>query len=72
MSIQSNTLGCRLDLDLDLYDPFEAKSTTKLKIKELDIVVDSLDTGSVKKGILEWRIEHTYQAGCYGLRQPWW
>ena len=47
MSIQNDTLGCRLDIDMDLYEPLETKSTTKLNIKELDIIIDRLDTDSI-------------------------
>ena len=72
MSIQGNTLGRRLDVDLDLYDSLEAKSTTKLKIKELDVVINSLDTEVVNERTLPWRTERTYQARCFDLQQPWW
>lgn len=72
ISIQGNSLGRRLDIDLDLYDPLEAKSTTKLKIEELDVVIDSLDTEVVNERTLPWMTERTYQARCFGLRQPWW
>ena len=47
MSIQSNTLGHRLDVDLDLYNPLKGEGTAKLEIKELDFVVDSFDPGCV-------------------------
>ena len=72
MSIQGNTLGCRLDIDMDLYDPLEAESTTEFKIKELDIIIDRLDTDSINESLLQWRLEHTCQARRFGLRQPWW
>ena len=72
ISIQGNSLGRRFDVDLDLYGPLEAKSTTKLKIKELDVVIDSLDTEVVNERTLPWRIERTYQVRCFDLRQPWW
>lgn len=47
MSVQSNTLGCRLDVDLDPHDPLKAKGTAKFKVEELDIVIDSFDAESV-------------------------
>ena len=47
VSVQSNTLGRRLDVDLDLYNPLEAKCTAKLKVEELDVIVDSFDAISV-------------------------
>ena len=72
MSIQGDTLGCRLDLDMDLHEPLEAESTTELKIEELDIIINRLDPDSVNEGILRWRLEHTCQARRFGLRQPWW
>ena len=53
MSIQNNTLGGRLDVDKDLYDPLEAESTTEFKIKELDIIIDRLDTDTINKGLLQ-------------------
>lgn len=43
ISVQSYTLGHRLDVDLDLYDSLEGESTAKLEAEELDIVVDSFD-----------------------------
>ena len=72
MSIESNTLGRRLNVDLDLYNSLEAERTTKLKIEELDVVIDSLDADVVSERILQWTTEHTYQARCFDLRQPWW
>ena len=72
MSIEGDTLGCRLDIDIDPHDSLEAKSTTELKIKELDIIIDRLDTDSINERILQWRLKHTYQARRFGLRQPWW
>ena len=71
MSIQGDTLGCRLDIDIDPHDPLEAKSATELKIKELDIIIDRLDTDSISESILQWRLEHTSQARRFGLRRPW-
>ena len=55
---------------MDLYDPLEAESTTEFKIKELDIIIDRLDTDSINESPLQWRLEHTCQARCFGLRQP--
>ena len=49
MCIQGDTLSRRLDVDLDLYDPLETESTTKLKIKELDVVINSLDTDGINE-----------------------
>lgn len=62
MSVQSNTLGRRFDIDLDLYDPLEAKSTAKLKVEELDVVVDSFDTDIVNKKPVPMQ-DRTYVSG---------
>lgn len=43
MSVQSNTIGRRLDIDLDLYNALEAKRTAELQVEELDVVVNSFD-----------------------------
>lgn len=43
MSVQSNTLSRRLDIDLDLHNPLKAKSTAKLKVEQLNVVVDCID-----------------------------
>ena len=72
MSIESNTLGRRLDVDLDLYNSLEAERTTKLKIEELDVVIDSLDADVVSERILQWMAERTYQARYFDQPQPWW
>lgn len=47
MSIQSNTLSRRLDVDLDLDNPLKAKSTAKLKVEQLNVVIDCSDAGFV-------------------------
>ena len=47
VSVQSDAFGCRLDVDLDFHNPLKAKSTAKLKVEELDVIVDGFDTGSV-------------------------
>ena len=44
MSVQSNTLGRYLDADLDLHNPLKAKGAPKLKVEQLNVVVDCLDT----------------------------
>ena len=71
MGIQNNTLGRRFDVHLNPHNPLEAKGTTKLKVEELDVVIDSFDAGFVKKSTLQWRTARTYQARCFDLRQPW-
>ena len=72
MSIQGNSVGCRLDIDIDLYDPLEAKGTTEFKIKELDSIIDRFDTDFINESLQQWRLGHTCQARRFGLRQPWW
>ena len=47
VSVQSDAFGCRLDVDLDFHDPLKAKSTAKLEVEELDVIVDGFNTGSV-------------------------
>lgn len=47
MSVQCNTPGRRLDVDLDLHNALEAKGTAKLKVEQLNVVVDCLDAGFV-------------------------
>ena len=61
MSVQSNTLGRRLDVYLDLYNSLEGESTAKLEIKERDVVVDSFDTNCVNTMPLV--MERTYVSG---------
>ena len=68
MSIQGDALGCGLDIDIDSHHPLEAKSTTELKIEELNIIIDRLDTDSINERIPQWRLEHTCQARRFGLR----
>ena len=46
MRVQSNSLGRRFNANLNLDKPLEAKTTTKLKIEKLDVVVDGFDAGS--------------------------
>lgn len=62
MSVQSNTLGRRLNLDLDLYNPLEAKSTAKLKVEEPNVVIDSLDANFVNRRPLAME-DKTYVSG---------
>ena len=62
MSVQSNTLGRRLDVDLDLYSSLEGESTAKLEIEELDVVVDSFDAGCVNTRPLAME-DRTYVSG---------
>ncbi len=52
MRVQGNTLSGRLDVDMDLYSPLEAKSTTELKVEELDVVIDSFDANCINKSVL--------------------
>ena len=47
VSVQSDAFGCRLDVDLDFHNPLKAKSLAKLKVEELDVIIDGFDTGSV-------------------------
>lgn len=47
VSVQSDAFGCRLDVDLDFHNPLKAKSPAKLKVEELDVIIDGFDTGSV-------------------------
>ena len=47
VSVQSDAFGCRLDVDLDFHDALKAKSTAKLEVEELDVIVDGFNTGSV-------------------------
>lgn len=62
MSVQGNTLGRRFDVDLNLYDPLEAKSAAKLKVEELDVVVDCFDTEFVNIRSLAMQ-DRTYVSG---------
>ena len=62
MSVETNTLGRRFDIGLNLYDPLEAKITAKLKVEELDVVVDSSDTDIVNKKPLAMQ-DRTYVSG---------
>ena len=62
VSVQSNTLGRRLNVDLDLYNPLEAKCTAKLKVEELDVVVDSFHASSVNLKSLAME-DRTYVSG---------
>ena len=43
MRIESDSLSRRLDADLNLDNPLKAESTTKLQVKELDIIIHSFD-----------------------------
>ena len=52
MSVQNDTLGRRLDVDLDLHKPLKAKSTAKLQVEQLNVVVYCLDADLVNLGSL--------------------
>ena len=62
VSVQSDALGCRLDVDLDFHDPLKAESTPKLEVEEPDVIVDGFNTGSVNNRPLVTN-DRTYVSG---------
>ena len=62
VSVQSDTFGCRLDVDLDFHDPLKAKSTAELEVEELDVIIDGFNTGYVNTRPLVMN-DRTYVSG---------
>ena len=62
VSVQSDAFGCRLDVDLDFHDPLKAKSTAKLEVEELDVIIDGFDTDTVNTRSLVTN-DRTYVSG---------